>query len=283
TETGTGLGLAISNQYVELMGGRIGIESEPGKGSVFQLEVPVRIPTVEGVPAMLWHGRITGLAVGQPRYRILIVEDQPENLLLLRKLLEPLSFELREAVNGQEAVELFKEWYPHLIWMDIRMPVMDGLAATRCIKATEAGARTAIIALTAHALEEERIEILAAGCDDFVRKPYREAEIFEAMARHLGLEYLYEDEQMPPGGAESEVRPEQLAALPAELLRRLHQAAVELDTAQALELIGQIATNNASVGSGLEMLAKRLEYDRLLKLLESADDRLVAEPKGETT
>ena len=138
------------------------------------------------------HGRILGLAEGQPRYRLLIVEDQPENRLLLRRLLEPLGFELREAANGQEAVALFEQWHPDLIWMDIRMPVMDGLEAVRRIRATKAGAETKIIALTAHALEEERSPIMAAGCDDLVRKPFREQEIFDALARHLRLKFIYE-------------------------------------------------------------------------------------------
>ncbi len=281
TEAGTGLGLAISRQYVELMGGRIGVESDPGQGSVFHVEMPLVIPQAEEVPAALWHTRITGLAAGQTRYRLLIVEDQPENRLLLRKLLEPFGFDLREAVNGQEAVELFTEWHPDLIWMDIRMPVMDGMEATRRIKATEAGARTRIIALTAHALEEERRHILAAGCDDLIRKPYREAEIFEAMARHLGLKFEYEGAQAAAVGSAGELRPEQLAALPAELLSRLHQAVLELDTAQTLELIEQVSSRDVAVGTALKGLATRLEFDRLLALLESAALRPAALPGGE--
>ena len=270
-EAGTGLGLAISKQYVELMGGRIGVESEPGRGSVFHFEVPVGIPSIEKVPAEPRHGRAVGLAEGQPLYRILIVEDQRENRLLLHKLLAPIGFELREAVNGQEAVELFEQWRPHLIWMDIRMPVMDGLEATRRIKATGAGIQTKVVALTAHSLEEERREILAAGCDDLVRKPYRETEIFEVMARHLGLKYVYEGKQAMPVAVGGEVGPVQLAALPSELLSRLHQAVVELDTARTLELIEEIAVYDASTGAALAALAKRLDYDRLLRLLESTD------------
>src|SRR5208282_2098152 len=109
---GTGLGLAICKQYVELMGGQIGITSEPGKGSVFYFSLPVSVLPSVAEPEEWKHGRILGLAEGQPRYRLLIVEDQAENRLLLRRLLDPLGFELSEAVNGKEAVALFEQMHP---------------------------------------------------------------------------------------------------------------------------------------------------------------------------
>ena len=128
TENGTGLGLAICKQFVELLDGNIGVVSNLGMGSVFYFEIPVSISSLSGKTFTTpHHERITGLADGQRHYRLLIAEDRMENRLLLRNLLEPLGFELREAVNGKEAVEQFKQWRPHLIWMDIRMPVMSGL------------------------------------------------------------------------------------------------------------------------------------------------------------
>jgi len=142
TEAGTGLGLAICKQFVELMDGHIGVTSEPEKGSLFHFEIPVNIPAPsEKASVELRYERVTGLAEGQQHYRILIVEDKLENRLLLRKLLDPLGLELREAANGQEAVELFEQWRPHLIWMDIRMPVMSGLEATQRIKNIKIGDR----------------------------------------------------------------------------------------------------------------------------------------------
>ncbi len=281
-KAGTGLGLSISRQYVELMGGEIGCKSEPGKGALFYFEIPLELPPVVLGPAALRHERIIALAEGQPCYRILIVEDQPENRLLLRRMLEPLGFDLREAANGQEAVAVSEQWHPHLIWMDIRMPVMDGMEAARRIKASEAGADTKIIALTAHALEEERREILAGGCDDFIRKPYRDTEIFEAMARHLGLTYEYEEKPLAIG-QEYDPGLEQLDALPAALLLRLHHAVVELDTTVAQELIGQVAAHDAPLGAALGALARRLEYRRLLELLESTEICRPDRSGGETS
>jgi CheY-like chemotaxis protein len=217
------------------------------------------------------HGCILGLAGGQPAYRLLIVEDQPENRLLLRRLLDPLGFELREAVNGQEAVAQFEQWHPDLIWMDIRMPVMDGLEAVRRIRATQAGVQTKIIALTAHALDEQSKPILAAGCDDLVRKPFREQELFDALTRHLRLKFIYEKaprQKNTPEAPELALRPEQLDVLPAELRRDLRQAVIELDTARTKALIEQVTERDASLGRALNTLATQFDYERLLKLLE---------------
>jgi PAS domain S-box-containing protein len=271
TEAGTGLGLAICQQYVDLMGGQIGVTSKPGKGSVFYFTIPVSVHPAVAEPEAPKHGRILGLAEGQPSHRLLIVEDQPENRLLLRRLLDPLGFDLREAVNGQEAVALSEQWHPDLIWMDIRMPVMDGLEAVRRIRATQTGAETKIIALTAHALDEESKPILAAGCDDLVRKPFREQELFDVLARHLRLKFIYEKAPLQKSTPEAPglaLRPERLEALPAELLRDLRQAVIELDTDRTQALIGQVNERDASLGRALNTLATQFDFEGLLKLLE---------------
>jgi CheY-like chemotaxis protein len=148
---------------------------------------------------------------------------------------------------------------------------MDGLEATRRIKQTEAGKSTPIAALTAHALEEEKAVILAAGCDDFVRKPFGEQEIFEAMTKHLGLKYVYEEsrEEAVPGEPERDIRPERLAALPEDLLNQLYQSVVELDEDRILVLIEKIKTIDAHLATALDTFVREVALSPLLDLLET--------------
>ncbi|MBI4793411.1 MAG: PocR ligand-binding domain-containing protein [Deltaproteobacteria bacterium] len=269
TEASSGLGLAICRQYVELMGGAIGVAGEPGKGSVFYFEIPVTVLAPETMPAARQRGRVIGMAEGQPRYRLLIAEDHPENRLLLHKMLEPFGFDLREAANGQVAVAIFAEWRPHLIWMDIRMPIMDGLEATRHIKATDAGAQTRIVAITAHALEKERREILAAGCDDFIRKPYKDVEILEALTKNLGVRFVYEEETTPVAVA-MELHAAALAELPDELLNTLEQALSRIDINAVGRAIEEIRAHHPSLADALAAVARDLQFGRMLWMVRAA-------------
>ena len=192
-DSGSGLGLAISRRFVELMGGRMAVTSRLGEGSLFRFELPVETAAEEQARPKRERRRVGRLAGGQPRYRILVVDDSDASRLLLVKLLREVGFEVFEAKDGREAVAGFSDWRPHLIWMDIRMPTMDGCEATRRIKSSPGGEETVVLALTASTFGNERKRVLAAGCVEFVRKPFREAEIFEAMARQLGVRYLYEN------------------------------------------------------------------------------------------
>ena len=268
-KNGIGLGLALCRQYADLMGGTIQVAGEPGKGSLFHVEIPVTELPSEDIPVETQRGRVIGLAEGQPRYRLLIAEDQPENRLLLRKLLEPFGFDLREAVNGQETVALFDQWRPHLIWMDIRMPVMNGLEATRQIRKIDAGTQTRIIAVTAHALEAEKREILAAGCDDFIRKPYRDSDIHDTLARYLGVHFVYEQE---PPSADSALPqdPAILAGLSAALLKELEQVIVRLDVGAVNRAIEAIRAHYPSKADALGAMARDLQFGRILRMIRAA-------------
>ncbi|MBI5068058.1 MAG: response regulator [Deltaproteobacteria bacterium] len=265
---GAGLGLAICKQYVELLGGTLGVESEPGRGSLFHFEIPVTVLAARELTPPPRHARVVGLAPGQPRRRLLVAEDQPESRLLLRRLLAPLGFEVRVVSDGLEAVKAFEEWHPDLVWMDIRMPRLDGLEATRRIRAHPEGARTRIIALTAHALEEERVQIMAAGFDAFIRKPYREAEVFEALATHLGTRFLYERE---PGAADPGLPDAAaIAALPEATLRALEEALLGLDHDAILRAIEAVRPLDGALASALAAVARDLQYGRLVRLVRAA-------------
>ena len=135
-QKGTGLGLNISSQFVRLMGGEIVVESQLEVGTTFKFEIPVGAVYAADIPTEQIKREVIGLEPNQPYYRILIVDDREDNRQLLVKMLSPLGFELQQATNGREAIEIWENWHPHLILMDVRMPVMDGYEATKEIKAS---------------------------------------------------------------------------------------------------------------------------------------------------
>jgi PAS domain S-box-containing protein len=302
---GTGLGLKISRQFVRLMGGEITVKSQVGRGTVFKFDIQVGVVNAADIESELPSRHIVALDPDQPRYRLLIVDDQDDNCQLLIKLLNPLGFELQVASNGQAAVEIWERWQPHLIWMDMRMPVMDGYEATQRIRAREQRRReaggqmslgageqessftqnsqlktqnspmpdadTIIIALTASPLDAERATALSVGCDDFIRKPFREEDIFDAMNKHLGVRYVYEEVTALgtsiPTKAQALTQAD-LAALPADWLASLHQATIEGDVELMRTLIEQIRPQNEALANALTFLANQYQFEHLLMLTQ---------------
>lgn len=273
---GTGLGLTISQQFVRLMGGDITVSSTPGQGAIFTFDIQIASAQMPEIQTRLPYWRAIGLEPDQPAYRILVVEDKWENRQLLVKMLESVGFEVRAAENGQEAVALWETWEPHLIWMDMRMPVMDGYQATKQIKAYLKGQATVIIALTASAFDEERAVVLSAGCDDFVRKPFREEAILEKMAKYLGVRYVYADSHQPSEvssqleeKAESYMlKAESLNVMPAEWVAQLHQAALCTDEKLIFSLIEQIPEEFAPLANALTDLVNNFRIDKVIDLTQ---------------
>ncbi|MDM8549742.1 response regulator [Desulfobacterales bacterium HSG2] len=275
SQEGTGLGLPISQKFVQLMGGEMNVSSEVGRGSVFRFDIRVSVVDAGDIRTCLPERRIIALEADQPCYRILIVDNKQSNRQLLVKLLSPLGFKLREACDGQEAIEIWKSWEPHLIWMDMRMPVMDGYEAAKRIKATIRGQATAIIALTASTFEEERKVVLSTGCDDFLRKPFREAEIFDMMKKHLGIRYVY-DEDRPPAspqsenGMETKRIPAALAAVPSDLTAKLEHATIRANMDMVCGIIEEIRSHDDALGGVLASMADEFEYTKILRLIQEA-------------
>ncbi len=276
SQEGSGLGLTISHQYVRMMGGDIVVKSEVGKGSTFVFDIRTKIAPAADVRNMPTIQRVIGLAPNQPAYRILIAEDRWENRALLLRLLEPLGFELREAANGKEAIEIAAAWHPHLIFMDMRMPVIDGYVATKQIKEAKQGAEQGqsplIIALTASVFEHERMTILEQGCDDFIRKPFREEVIFEKLAQRLGVQFIYEEKKplLTPSNVKStqDLSQNVLRSLPLEWVAHLYHAASMADTEETLALIQQIEAQDTHLASMLTNMVENFRFDRIMALTQ---------------
>jgi PAS domain S-box-containing protein len=261
---GTGLGLAICHEYALLMGGGLGVESELRRGTCFQLSLPVQLTDAPQSVAPE-HGRVLGLAPEQPPCRVLVAEDDPDSRELLVEILQRAGFQVRAAVNGAEAVSAFQAWSPHFIWMDMRMPVLDGYAATRQIRALPGGDAVRIVALTASAFREDHADILAAGCDNVISKPLVEARLFEQMAHLLGLSYRYE-ESREKDRAESETTPR--ARLSAELSAELRDAACLLDIEVTNQLIARIRESQPELAERLQQWSDEFRFDRIVALCE---------------
>ncbi|MDX2100532.1 MAG: response regulator, partial [Leptolyngbyaceae cyanobacterium bins.59] len=218
-----------------------------------------------------------------PPYRILIAEDVPENRRLLTTLLESIGFEVKAVENGADAITQGQTWHPDLIFMDIQMPIMDGYQATQQIRLEESHLRnqqsgreshpptpTKIIALTAYAFDDDRLTSLDAGCDDYISKPFTEANLLDKVARHLGVHYSYgEKAPSKPTSGLKKLTPQDLTTMPQAWIVQVHNAALDLNDGRLLQLIAQIPPEQQSLIDALKLLVDNFQLESIATLTAS--------------
>jgi two-component system, sensor histidine kinase and response regulator len=265
-QAGSGLGLAISRQFAHLLQGDLTLEPNQKVGSTFRLRLPVELVNPVELKPRPSPSPVIGLAADQPIPRILVVDDNEPNRRLLVKLLETVGFEVQSADNGQAAIAQWQAWQPQLIFMDLRMPLVDGYQATRQIKAT-ANSPPIIVALTASAFDEEQQVALDSGCDGFLRKPLREADLFNEIARYLGVRYLYDAGGPAPPAPRSD-RIIDITVMPSDWIDRLYQGAIAVNNQALTDLIEQIPPDHAPLAQTLQRWVEDFRCDKIVELVE---------------
>jgi len=258
-QKGTGLGLPISRQFAVMLGGTLRVSSVPGQGSVFHLDVPAKC-TEQFATGSSINERQYLLDAGQPEYRVLVVDDEPENRYLLQRLLVRAGFQVRVSEDGAEAIEMFERWRPHFIWMDLRMTGVGGAEAARRIRALDGGREVRIAAVTA----SESVPVGDGSMDAVIRKPYRPNEIFDCMAHLLGVQFRSDE----AADSTNTLRPEALAALPDDLRSELKQAVLALNARQVAAVISRISELDAALGLALMFHANRLAFTKIWEALD---------------
>ena len=258
---GTGLGLHISQAMVHLMGGEITVDSEVGRGSCFRFEL--RLEPVQAIDPATSSGReILGIAEGQAPLRMLVVDDRTDNREVLRGILELWGFEVQEATDGLEALLAWEAWSPEIVWMDLRMPNMDGWAAVAAIRTRERERqrpRTLIFAISASVLEVDRAQVLADGFDEFIPKPFREEQIVQTLEQHAGLVFRRREAQEARTEA---LDPAWLQRLPGPWKADFQRAIRIGDNDEALRLLGLLGGDPGV--RALEDMVRSYHNDELL-------------------
>ncbi|MCK9627438.1 MAG: PAS domain S-box protein [Bacteroidales bacterium] len=274
--TGTGLGLALSKELALLMGGDITVSSKVGEGSVFTFKVEFSAGNENEIEI---HDtkRVVSIADKTKIYKILVVDDKIENLQVAVTLLQLVGFNTEEAVDGKQAIEKVTLSKPDLILMDMRMPVMDGYEATRIIKTMDDVKDIPIVALTASTFEDERKRIEALKMQGYIRKPFRESDLFSTVGKILNISYIYEDEpqEIVPSNNDNEttLSEEQINKLPASFIKEMQDAISVADIDMVISLISDIEKDCPALSCKLREMANKYEYGQIEELLQKREEK----------
>ena len=267
---GTGLGLAICKEYIHMMGGEISVKSQLNKGSLFRFYIEISEGDLKNVVYHETQAGVCGIEPGQNDIKILVVDDKEPNRKLLIKMLSSVGFSLDSATNGLEAVELFKQSNPDLILMDMFMPVMDGFEAIRTIRALPGGKEVKIFAVTASVFEEDKQNILESGADEFIKKPFKEYEIFEKISDRLGVKFISQTQET---SIEKQVKIEPLTVemislIPPRITDQIKEAIINGDIEMMEEHIKQLSSIDRMIATQLLSLVKTYNFEKLNQIFQ---------------
>ncbi len=267
-QEGTGLGLAISLRHAQMMGGKIGLESTGGEGARFTLTLtlPPGKESAEEEASTDWS-RVAHLAPGSS-VRAVVVDDVEANRDVLSQMLTQIGVEVETAEDGAQTLDLIRREMPNIVFLDIRMPVMDGPETLERLLDEYGPDATVMVAVTASVFDHQREQYLNMGFRDFIDKPLRVEQIYACLARHLGVDFVRKDPVQPT--SREMLTPEALSELPADWLAALLQAASEADAEGTLDLLRQVEEHEALVGA-LTDLTRDFQFNRIIDLIQAVE------------
>jgi PAS domain S-box-containing protein len=269
TREGSGLGLAICRKFVRMMGGTIQVESTPGRGSTFRIGLTVEVAKGSpGVRILEQDEPLVSIAPGQGEFRVLLIQNDRANSQLLKRLLESAGFRVRVAEDGRAGYDVFTEWRPQFIWVDIQLQGSNGLEVTARLRELPGGLAVKIAVLTGGGFGTEH-DAVRLGIDELVRKPPAPKTVFGCMKRLLGVQYI---RPAPPENPVPEPQARGMAGiagLPEDLNQQLMEAVLMLDKGRITEAIRAISLVDPALGNELTRHAEAFEFTSILRALRA--------------